>query len=308
MAQTEPKTDPAFPVATLNEALYHLRRPFTPQAVRFKVQTCWGGSKAGAVVVPYIDARLASERLNLIVGENWSGAPDPRGESTWYALTLYGVTRTDVGVGQGAASIKVKAGVSDGLKRAAVLFGVGVSLYAIPRLSLFEATAGMLKPGKPGKDGRPSFVIAVKGTTSIRAQYQAWLDETGIRQFGDPIDHGDVFGSLGDADDPTLADDLAADDDTPPWDAEQACPERSESLGPCVLKWGHTTECLNADGVAWSPQQVEVDAMAAAESAEDKRVRAAALVRESATLKRAGKVDEAQLVWEEAQLLLGALG
>lgn len=299
---------PTFPVATLNEALPQLRRPFTPEAVKFKVQTCWGGPKAGAVIVPYIDARLASERLNLVVGENWSGAPDPRGESTWYALTLYGVTRTDVGVGQGAASIKVKAGVSDGLKRAAVLFGVGVSLYAIPRLSLFASAAGLLKEGKPGKDGKVQLAIQEKGRAVIREQYQLWLTKTGIPMFGEPIDHGDVFDSLGDADDPTLAEDLAADDDTPPWDAEQACPERSESLGPCVLKWGHTTECLNADGVAWSPQRAEADAMAAAESAEDKRVRAAALIRKSATLKRAGKVDEAQVVWEEAQLLLGALG
>ena len=39
----------ALPVGTLAEAVPLLRRPFTPQAVKFKVQATWDG---GALVVP----------------------------------------------------------------------------------------------------------------------------------------------------------------------------------------------------------------------------------------------------------------
>src|SRR5690606_7091142 len=58
------------PVATLAEAIPHLRRPFTPEAIRFKVQSVFkkqDGTPFACLIVPYIDARLASERLNRVV-------------------------------------------------------------------------------------------------------------------------------------------------------------------------------------------------------------------------------------------------
>ncbi len=59
-----------FPMARrLDEALPLLRRPFAPSAVRAKIQSQqrsktpeWGQ------VIRYVDARLVSERLNLVVG------------------------------------------------------------------------------------------------------------------------------------------------------------------------------------------------------------------------------------------------
>ena len=60
---------PDFPCASLDEALKHLRRPPTPEAVRFKIQTVAGEA---AQVAPYVDARLVFDRLDLVCGGRWS--------------------------------------------------------------------------------------------------------------------------------------------------------------------------------------------------------------------------------------------
>ena len=93
----------------------------------------------------YIDARLVFDRLDHVCGHRWSARFDelPKGltpppidrngelrePSSVYVrcrLTLYGVTREDVGEGQ-----DVKAAFSDAIKRAAVHVGVGRALYAM---------------------------------------------------------------------------------------------------------------------------------------------------------------------------------
>jgi len=132
---------------TIDAALPLLRRPFSPSAVRAKVQSQdrakppnWGQ------IARYIDARLVSERLNLVAGGRWSYeyAPlDPAlrppvrdGEQAPLhvvcSLTVLGQTHTDVGEGRDP-----KAAFSDALKRAAVPFGIGRSIYAVPRRFLF---------------------------------------------------------------------------------------------------------------------------------------------------------------------------
>ena len=57
-----------FPCASLAEALPHLRRPPTPEAVCFKIQTVAGDA---AQIAPYVDARLVFDRLDLVCGERW---------------------------------------------------------------------------------------------------------------------------------------------------------------------------------------------------------------------------------------------
>src|SRR5688500_10070952 len=121
---------PDFPCASLNEALKQLRRPPTPEAVRFKIQTLAGEV---AQVAPYVDARLVFDRLDLVCGERWSAGyqelPEPlrsrpydrNGEQVVppidvrCRLTLFGLTRQDVGQGEDP-----KAAFSDAIKRAAV--------------------------------------------------------------------------------------------------------------------------------------------------------------------------------------------
>jgi hypothetical protein len=163
-------------VTDLASAIPELRRPFTVAAVKFKPQSV---TKTGKTIcVAYIDARLASERLNHVCPDAWSDSYRPvQGGQMWCDLTVYGITRSDVGEGQG------KALVSDALKRAAVKFGVGVSLYAVPSMIL-PGEIKMLYP-----DSRE--------TQALRDKYEGWLKLHGRKAFGDPLDHGDVPDSAG---------------------------------------------------------------------------------------------------------------
>lgn len=180
-----------FPVDSFREAAPHLRRPFTAAAVKFKVQSTWPkDNPTGGLVVAYIDARLVVERLNLVCPHLWVDEYEPAGNGLMCKLTVDGLTRRDVGEGQG------KALFSDALKRAAVKFGVGVSLYAIPQ-SFIGVQDGSAKPKRSNKG--PTLVLTESGEKAIRARYQSWLEHVGIQSFGRPLDHGDVEGAQGDA-------------------------------------------------------------------------------------------------------------
>jgi hypothetical protein len=183
-----------FPVESFRDAARHLRRPFTPAAVRFKVQATWPkDSPQSGLIVAYIDARLVVERLNLLVPHLWHDAYRPVGQGQmWCDLTVDGITRTDIGEGVG------KGLVSDALKRAAVKFGIGVSLYAIPKMVL--KTADDCLKQKRGPKG-PTLELQPKGERVLRDMYEHWLDAHGQRAFGDPLDHGDVEGASGDPED-----------------------------------------------------------------------------------------------------------
>lgn len=173
-------------VDSFRDAAPLLRRPFAPNAVKFKVQATWEG---GALIVSYIDARLVVERLNLVCPHLWTDHYRPISESRmWCDLTVDAITRSDVGDGTG------KGLVSDALKRAAVKFGVGVSLYAIPKIRLRESD-GHIKPNRKEKHE-----LTTSGENRARELYEAWLKGHGISAFGEPLDHGDADDAQGDID------------------------------------------------------------------------------------------------------------
>lgn len=193
------------PVDDYNKALDFLRRPFTPEAVHWKVQASFKDGGAG-LVVPYIDARLVIERLNLVCGENWQEG-DPRrpelqsfefleGGALLCRLTVFEVTHIDVGDGYRG---NTKALFSDALKRVAVKFGVGVSLYAFPKTTLQADSAGLLEKRTIRTKNGPknTAVITPKGYEHIRSVYKMWLEMTGTA-FGNPLDHGDAGEAIGD--------------------------------------------------------------------------------------------------------------
>ena len=189
-----------FPMAqTIGEALPLLRRPFSASAVRAKVQNQdrakppnWGQ------IARYIDARLVSERLNLVAGGEWSYeyAPlDPAlrppirdGEQTSLhvvcSLTVLGETHTDVGEGRDP-----KGAFSDALKRAAVPFGIGRSIYAVPRRFLF-AEESKRPPGDKLKRKGERHYLTEANELLLREEYGHWLEQVGIAAFGEPLDHG----------------------------------------------------------------------------------------------------------------------
>jgi hypothetical protein len=177
---------------TLTDLLPDLRRPFTPAAIKFKPQTVKKDNSAGLASF-YIDARLAAERLNEVVGaENWSDAYRLLADGNvlpalYYpvecSLTVCGVTKTDVG--QGANTVlddkAWKSAYSDALKRAAVKFGIGVYLYNLPNL---------WAPVFVGQNGKAQG-FSREGQEQLRGQYERWL-KSPLNIYGEPFDHGDV--------------------------------------------------------------------------------------------------------------------
>ena len=181
------------PVATFAQAAPYLRRPFTAEAVRFKVQACWPkGAPTKALIVAYVDSRLVTERLNLVIPAGWSDEYESREPGVMMcALTIDGVTRRDVGSGYQGKGL-----YSDAFKRAAVKFGVGVSLYATPAISL--GVADGLKV--TGRGDKASLAMQAKAEQRCRRMYSEWLTATGVGMFGAPLDHGDTPESIGDFD------------------------------------------------------------------------------------------------------------
>lgn len=176
------------PVDSYRDAAPYLRRPFTVAAIKFRVLQ---GKDGRANCAAYIDARLAAERLNAVCPHLWeepSYTPVQGGMRC--DLRVDGLTRSDVGWSKGTGNdMDLKALYSDAFKRAAVKFGVGVSLYALPRL-VVTASAGQVKEWT--KNDKTQYFLQPAGEQHLRGIYAKWLESTGVQAFGEPLDHGDV--------------------------------------------------------------------------------------------------------------------
>ena len=113
-----------------------LSAPFDPADVDFRPQGQLTDRGQG-MALAYIDARAVMDRLDAVVGpENWYGFPDVliadnAVRVVRYGLTIHGVTK--YAIGDAADTEASKSADSDGLKRAAVPWGIGRYLYALPR-------------------------------------------------------------------------------------------------------------------------------------------------------------------------------
>jgi hypothetical protein len=202
------------PVSTYREAALFLRRPFNPEAVRFRVWEAWAAEESKtlthATVVPYIDARTAMARLNLVCPDIWHEEPVSReGGHLWCALTITEpgrgtddggwthervITRRDIG-----DTYNGKGLVSDAFKRAAVHFGVGESLYAVPTIEIdtgndTDARGPLLREWAEWQDGKlkDTLELTRAGEEYARDIYRRWLLAYGIAAFGRPLDHGNL--------------------------------------------------------------------------------------------------------------------
>lgn len=269
-APTERPALPALPVKSIDEALPLLRRPFAPGAVRWKVQATWPKGKAeGAVVIGYIDARLVSARLNKVVGGNWSEKPirvEGQGNALMYELTVFEQTHIDIGIGQGRdTEMKLKAVHSDALKRPAVRFGIGESLYAMPQFILQVTDDGAetsdgaptIKRRKDGKAGN----LRENHEAFLRKKYEEWLRVEGAEAFGAPLDHGDAAtGSVGEA--------VVADEDAPEASpTEPLDDDRAKELGEQARKLRDEIREVDDDALA---QQSFDNAMAQREHSHER--------------------------------------
>lgn len=175
--------------SSLAEALPHLRRPFSPAAVKYKIQTNPKTPEGNALIVAFIDARLVAERLNAVCPDGWSDEYVAVPGGMMCRLTVLGQTRCDVGWSKGTGNdMDLKSLYSDAFKRAAVKFGIGVSIYALPQTRL-KAPEIKLVGGK-------NWYIQSAGTRKLEKVYADFLAGPGA-QFGTPLDHGDSHDSQG---------------------------------------------------------------------------------------------------------------
>lgn len=159
-----------------------LAAEFPRNAVSWRAQSM---TKDGdrAMALAYIDARDVMDRLDEVCG--------PAGWSDSYVETAKGrvicsiAIKTDEGwisKSDGAGDTAVegdKGGISDAFKRAAVKFGIGAYLYALPKT--YAETKKNPKTGKVSG-------FSNAGVRQLRAAYSAWLASN--QPFGDALDHG----------------------------------------------------------------------------------------------------------------------
>ncbi len=140
-----------------------LAAPFPSDRVAWKPQAV-SRDKKRALAVAYIDARDVAQRLDDVVGPlNWQvdhkqiGDQIVTGLGIWDAEAGAFVWKWDAGFVGGADSespddqVKARKGtISDGLKRAAVLWGIGRYLYRLPKVWIdFDAERKKLASTPP---------------------------------------------------------------------------------------------------------------------------------------------------------------
>jgi len=213
---TEPVSEVEFPVDSFKEAAEHLRRPFARNAVKFK-------AVGGRTVVVYIDACSVIDRLNHVISHLWVDDYEVLNGGLLCRLTVDGITRQDVGSGYVGKGL-----YSDAFKRAAVKFGIGISLYAIPKVQIEDQYIEWTKSQK----GKNVAVIKPEGMKHLRSRYDGWLENGGMDAFGRVLDHGDAEDATGDVEAEEAGSQGQAPDEAQPLDTPEALAlvERAEAL------------------------------------------------------------------------------
>lgn len=185
-----------FPVDSFKDAAPLLRRPFDLHAVQFRALEGTKGERLNCAA--YVTARTVTDRLNLVCPGLWSDHYEPVPGGMRCDLTIDGLTRSDVGWSAGVANaMALKTLYSDAFKRAAVKFGVGVSLYALPQLVLYVDKSHAWAKATAEKDRygntKYRYGITPSGMSELRARYERWLHVQ--ISFGEALGHGHVEGS-----------------------------------------------------------------------------------------------------------------
>jgi len=120
---------------TIDQIVKELSEPFPKDSIHWRVGAT-NRDKTKAIALAYLDARDVMDRLDKVVGpSNWQNA--------YQGLGCCGIGIKDFETGEwlwrwnGAGETKVEAEkgqASDSFKRAAVLFGIGRYLYALPNV------------------------------------------------------------------------------------------------------------------------------------------------------------------------------
>jgi len=168
-------------IGLTSQVLKSLSEPFPEDEIGWKAQA-YNKDKTRALAVPHLTARHVMNRLDEVVGPaNWTTDFEfiPGIKAAKVMLTVFGITKCDIGFVAGRETgvdddAAIKGSVSDGLKRAAVLFGIGRYLYEAERQwvgwdakkrKFAETPKLILKNGpKPGKAKRAKKPKEIRGS------------------------------------------------------------------------------------------------------------------------------------------------
>lgn len=116
------------------EMIQALGEPFAADAVQWKPQVTTK-DRTRALAVPYVDVRTYVDRLNDLLGPDWSDDYEviEGGAVVLCRLTVGGVTRSDVGEADPEDQNTATSALAQAFKRACVKFGLGAYLYRLPR-------------------------------------------------------------------------------------------------------------------------------------------------------------------------------
>lgn len=186
----------------LAEVREKLAAPFPEDMVSFLPRAINNGR---ALALPHIDARAVMSRLDDACGPDaWEFhwelmAQDAKIVRIKAALTVFGVTKCDAGEANGEEE-PLKSAVSDGLKRAAVHFGIGRYLYEIPAIwaeydphkRRFVETPRLPASARPNVQSR-----GPRNADEVRERVRNTLD--GMAQQSPPLISGGGNGNANDA-------------------------------------------------------------------------------------------------------------
>ncbi|MFC2037693.1 Rad52/Rad22 family DNA repair protein, partial [Chloroflexota bacterium] len=87
------------------------------------------------LALAYVDSRWYLDRLDAVAGPDWSDDYEvqPGGTVVLCKLTIYGVTRTDIGEAESADQNTATSALAQAFKRACARFGLGRYLYRLPK-------------------------------------------------------------------------------------------------------------------------------------------------------------------------------
>ena len=112
-----------------------LRKPFPEEYLEWRAGATTRDKKK-AQALPYADPRAYEDRLNEVIGEDWSCHFKPWGDTRIICeLTVSGVTRTSTGEFDNSKRNAIAEGTvaeAQAFKRACSKFGLGRYLYDIP--------------------------------------------------------------------------------------------------------------------------------------------------------------------------------
>jgi hypothetical protein len=120
---------------TMNDILTELRAPFHPSAIQWKPGSV-NKDQTKALAMAYADLRAYQNRLDEVLGLDWSVSYLPWGEGRIVChLTISGVTRSSTGEAGSQSERNEIGGTSaeaQAMKRACSAFGLGRYLYELP--------------------------------------------------------------------------------------------------------------------------------------------------------------------------------